>query len=166
METQCAQGFSTYLGPQVSRGKKAGQRVPNEHQLVCRNNETLPSGDEDARRLVPLHAAEEHIDGVCQAREVSEALRGVKGQQLRVLQGEGHRESGGWGHLYEERWKLIFVKSCYRVMPLAVNVAKKKFVTYRGQHINTVTANCCHYTVCWELVILGCVISCCSYSNC
>lgn len=95
--------FSTYLGPEVGRGEKAGERVPNKHQLVCRHNETLSSGDEDAGRLVPLHAAEQHIDGVCQAGEVSEALRGVKGQQLRVLQGEGHRKSRGWGQLYKER---------------------------------------------------------------
>lgn len=95
--------FSAYLGPEVCRGEKAGERVPNEHQLVCRHNETLPSGDEDAGRLVPLHAAEEHVDGIRQAGEVSEALRGVKGQQLRVLQGEGHRESGGWGQLCEEK---------------------------------------------------------------
>lgn len=91
--------FSTCLGPEVGRAEKAGERVPNKHQLVRRHNETLSSGDEDAGRLVPLHAAEEHIDGVCQAGEVSEALGGVKGQQLRVLQGEGHRKSRRWGQL-------------------------------------------------------------------
>lgn len=112
--------FSAYFGPQVSRGEKTGQRVPDEHQLVCRHNETLPSGDEDARRLVPLHAAEEHINGICQAREVCKALRGVKGQQFRVLQGEGNWESRGWGHLEEKnKIKLVFVRSCYRLKPLA-----------------------------------------------
>lgn len=90
---------SRHLGPQVSRGKKAGQRVPDEHQLVRRHDETLAPGHEDARRLVALHAAEEHVDGVRQAGEVSEALRRVKGQQLRVLQREGHRQGGGRGHL-------------------------------------------------------------------
>ena len=95
---------STHLGPEVSRAEKAGQRVPDEHQLVRRHDETLPSGDENARRLVALNAAEEHVDGVGQAGEVSEALRGVKGKQLRILQGEGHRE-GGLVQLCEERCK-------------------------------------------------------------
>lgn len=95
LETYCACSYSVYLGPQVGRGKKAGQRVPDEHQLVRRHNETLASGHEDAWRLVALNAAEEHIDGIRQAREVSEALRRVEGQQLGVLQREGHRESRG-----------------------------------------------------------------------
>lgn len=95
--------FSTYLGPEVGRGEKAGERVPNKHQFVRCHNETLSSGDKDAGRLVPLHAAEEHVDGVCQAGEVSEALRGVKGQQLRVLQGERHRKTRGRGQLSRER---------------------------------------------------------------
>lgn len=56
-----------HLGPQVRRGKKAGQRVPDEHQLVCSDNETLAPSNEDARRLVALHTAEQHIDGVRQA---------------------------------------------------------------------------------------------------
>lgn len=64
-----------HLGPQVSGGKKAGQRVTDEHQLVRRDDKTLAPGHEDARRLVSLYAAEEHVDGVRQAGEVSEALR-------------------------------------------------------------------------------------------
>lgn len=100
--------FSAYLGPEVGRAEKAGQRVADEHQLVRRHDETLPSGDEDARRLVALNAAEEHVDGVGQAGEVSEALRGVKGKQLRILQGERHRE-GGLVQLYEERWKKKYL---------------------------------------------------------
>lgn len=91
--------FFAYLGPEVGRGEKAGERVPDEHELVRRHDETLPSGDEDAGRLVPLDAAEEHVDGVCQAGQVSEALRGVKRQQLRVFQGERHRETRGWSQL-------------------------------------------------------------------
>ena len=73
---------------------------------MCRHDETLPSGDEDARRLVPLHAAEEHVDGVCQAGEVSEALRRVEGQQLRVLQGEGHGKWRGRGELQKKRVRV------------------------------------------------------------
>lgn len=93
----------TNLGPEVSRGEKAGERITNKHQFVCCHNETLSSGDKDAGRLVPLHAAEQHVDGVCQAGEVGEALRGVKGQQLRVLQGERHRQRRGWCQLFNKR---------------------------------------------------------------
>lgn len=91
----------THLGPEVSGGEEAGQRVPNKHQFVRRYNEALSSGHEDAGRLVPLHAAEEQVDGVRQAGEVGEALGRVEGQQLRVLQGEGHRQRRGRGQLHE-----------------------------------------------------------------
>lgn len=100
--------FSPHLGPEVGRCEKAGERVPDEHQLVRRHDETLSPGDEDARRLVPLHAAEEHVDGVRQAGEVSEALRRVEGQQLRVLQGEGQGKWRGRGQLCRGERKLMF----------------------------------------------------------
>lgn len=93
--------LSPYLGPEVGGGEEAGERVPDKHQLVRRHDEALPPGDEDARRLVALHAAEEHVYGVRQAGEVSETLGRVKGQQLRVLQGEGQRERRGRGQLCE-----------------------------------------------------------------
>lgn len=95
--------FSTYFGPEVSRREKTGERVPDEYQLVRSYNEALSSGDEDSRRLVSLHAAEEHIHGVRQAGEVGEALRGVEGEQLRVLQGEGHWQRRGGGQLEQEK---------------------------------------------------------------
>lgn len=84
----------THLGPQVGRGQEAGQRVPDEDQLVRRHDEALPSGHEDAGRLVALHAAVQHVDGVCQAGQVSQALGRVEGQQLRVLQGQGRQLLG------------------------------------------------------------------------
>lgn len=99
MKRKCARGFLRYLCPEVGRSEKAGERVPDKHQFVRRHDEALPSGNEDAGRLVPLHAAEEQVDGVRQAGEVGKALGGVKGQQLRVLQGEGHRQRRGWGQL-------------------------------------------------------------------
>lgn len=66
------------------------------------HDEALPPSDEDARRLVPLHAAVERVDGVCEAGEVGEALGGVEGQQLRVLQGERHRQRRRRSQLYRE----------------------------------------------------------------
>jgi len=54
----CVGVLSTHLGPDAGGGEKAGERVPNEHQFVCRHDETLSPGYEDARRLVALHAAE------------------------------------------------------------------------------------------------------------
>lgn len=95
--------FSTYFGPEVSRREKTGERVPDEYQLVRSYNEALSSGDEDSRRLVSLHAAEEHIDGIRQAGEVGEALRGVEGEQLWILQGEGHWQRRGGGQLKKMR---------------------------------------------------------------
>lgn len=71
-----------------------------------RHDEALPPGHEDAGRLVALHAAVQHVDGVRQAGQVSQALGGVEGQQLRVLQGEGHGQAWRWRQLLGERSQL------------------------------------------------------------
>lgn len=39
-----------------------------------RHNEILPPGNKDPRRLVPLNATEQGVDGVRQAGEVRQAL--------------------------------------------------------------------------------------------
>lgn len=99
---------STHLSPEVGGAEEAGERVADEDQLVRRHDEALAPGHEDAGRLVALHAAEEHVDGVGQAGEVGQALGRVEGEQLRVLQRQGHGQSRGLGHLGEERRKRCF----------------------------------------------------------
>ena len=88
-----------HLGPEVGRGEEAGQSVPYEHQLVGGHDEALSPGNEDARRLVALHTAVQHVDGIREAGQVRQTLRGVEGQQLRVLQGERHRHGRGRAQL-------------------------------------------------------------------
>lgn len=96
---------------------------------MCRHNETLSSGHKDAWRLVALHAAEQHVNGVSQAGEVGQALRGVEGEQLRVLQGKGHRQRGGGCHLNVKRRMnseadMTFMTSiCHDVMSAAAQVS-------------------------------------------
>lgn len=63
---------------------------------MCRHDETLSPGDEDPRRLVPLNAAEQGVDGVSQAGEVRQALGRVEREKLGVLerQRDGKRRRG------------------------------------------------------------------------
>lgn len=88
--------MQAHLCPEVSGAEKTSKRVPDENKLMRRHNETLPSGNKDPRRLVPLHATEQGVDGVSQAGEVRQALGRVEGQQLGVLerQREGKRRRG------------------------------------------------------------------------
>lgn len=61
------------------------QRVPNEHQFVCAQDDKLAVGHKDARRLCQADAAEEGVDGVEEGDVMGLALVVVEAQQLPIL---------------------------------------------------------------------------------
>lgn len=65
-------------------GRLAGQRVPDEDQLVGAEDDELAVGDEDAGWLAGPHAAEEGVHGAEERDEVLLALGRVEEQQLAV----------------------------------------------------------------------------------
>lgn len=95
---------------------------------MCGHDEALPSGDKDARRLVRLNAGKKYFDGVRQAGEVRETLSGVKGQDLRVLQREGHWQRRGWGDLLKKN--KTFIISIFIRKKLEMQKTKKIQMTF------------------------------------
>jgi len=79
----------------LGRRGLAGQRVPDEHQLVGAEDDELAVRHEDARRLPGAHAAEEGVHGAEQRGEVLAALLRVEAQQLAVA--GAHAAGGGGG---------------------------------------------------------------------
>lgn len=66
--------MQTHLCPEVSGAEETSKRVSDKNKLVRRHNQTLSSGNKDPRRLVPLHATEQGVDGISQAGEMRQAL--------------------------------------------------------------------------------------------
>lgn len=77
----------------VLGGNLPRQRVPNEHELVCAEDDELAVRHEDPRGLGGAHAAEEGVDGVEQGDVVRVALVVVEAEQLPVLR--AHAAAGG-----------------------------------------------------------------------
>lgn len=69
----------------VLGGHLPRQRVPNEHQFVCAQDDELAVGHEDARGLRGADAAEEGIDGIEEGDVMGLTLVIVEVEQLPVL---------------------------------------------------------------------------------